>query len=165
MRGESMKGKSKKSTYSTTFGIDPIVLQVFDWVLLKYKKPNLLRQVRTTVLWLTSRDSNPNKRCQKPLCYHYTTGQFKSALQCYSFSALSIFFWAAEPYRILLRDFYTLWQWTLNIIARHEYPPIFKGIEKFFRPIKSISTIVWIRRIIPQLRRNRIELENRQQYQ
>ncbi len=23
MRGESMKGKSKKSTYSTTFGIDP----------------------------------------------------------------------------------------------------------------------------------------------
>ena len=25
MRGESMKGKSKKSTYSTTFGIDPIM--------------------------------------------------------------------------------------------------------------------------------------------
>ena len=24
MRGESMKGKSKNSTYSTTFGIDPI---------------------------------------------------------------------------------------------------------------------------------------------
>ena len=24
MRGESMKGKSKKSTYSTTFGVDPI---------------------------------------------------------------------------------------------------------------------------------------------
>ena len=23
MRGESMKGKSKKSTYSTTFGVDP----------------------------------------------------------------------------------------------------------------------------------------------
>ena len=26
MRGESMKDKSKKSTYSTTFGIDPIKL-------------------------------------------------------------------------------------------------------------------------------------------
>ena len=26
MRGESMKGKSKKSTYSTTFGVDPRVL-------------------------------------------------------------------------------------------------------------------------------------------
>ena len=26
MRGESMKGKSKKSTYSTTFGIDPYIL-------------------------------------------------------------------------------------------------------------------------------------------
>ena len=25
MRGESMKGKSKKSTYSTTFGVDPIL--------------------------------------------------------------------------------------------------------------------------------------------
>ena len=25
MRGESMKGKSKKSTYSTTFGIDPLL--------------------------------------------------------------------------------------------------------------------------------------------
>ena len=24
MRGESMKGKSKKSTYSTTFGVDPL---------------------------------------------------------------------------------------------------------------------------------------------
>ena len=24
MRGESMKGKSKKSTYSTTFGVDPV---------------------------------------------------------------------------------------------------------------------------------------------
>ena len=24
MRGESMKDKSKKSTYSTTFGVDPI---------------------------------------------------------------------------------------------------------------------------------------------
>ncbi len=23
MRGETMKGKSKKSTYSTTFGVDP----------------------------------------------------------------------------------------------------------------------------------------------
>ena len=27
MRGESMKGKSKKSTYSTTFGIDPNIIQ------------------------------------------------------------------------------------------------------------------------------------------
>ena len=27
MRGESMKGKSKKSIYSTTFGIDPIKLE------------------------------------------------------------------------------------------------------------------------------------------
>ena len=26
MRGESMKGKSKKSTYSTTFGVDPILI-------------------------------------------------------------------------------------------------------------------------------------------
>ena len=26
MRGESMKDKSKKSTYSTTFGIDPFML-------------------------------------------------------------------------------------------------------------------------------------------
>ena len=25
MRGESMKGKSKKSTYSTTFGVDPVI--------------------------------------------------------------------------------------------------------------------------------------------
>ena len=28
MRGESMKGKSKKSTYSTTFGVDPIVTPI-----------------------------------------------------------------------------------------------------------------------------------------
>ena len=28
MRGESMKGKSKKSTYSTTFGVDPNYLYV-----------------------------------------------------------------------------------------------------------------------------------------
>ncbi|PWL68621.1 MAG: hypothetical protein DBY30_02415 [Verrucomicrobia bacterium] len=28
MRGESMKGKSKKSTYSTTFGVDPKVYPV-----------------------------------------------------------------------------------------------------------------------------------------
>ena len=27
MRGESMKDKSKKSTYSTTFGVDPILLR------------------------------------------------------------------------------------------------------------------------------------------
>ena len=26
MRGETMKGKSKKSTYSTTFGVDPILI-------------------------------------------------------------------------------------------------------------------------------------------
>ena len=26
MRGESMKGKSKKSTYSTTFGVDPVFI-------------------------------------------------------------------------------------------------------------------------------------------
>ena len=26
MRGESMKGKSKKSTNSTTFGVDPILI-------------------------------------------------------------------------------------------------------------------------------------------
>ena len=32
MRGESMKGKSKKSTYSTTFGVDPI----------KKKKPQVI---------------------------------------------------------------------------------------------------------------------------
>ena len=29
MRGESMKGKSKKSTYSTTFGIDPDILEIY----------------------------------------------------------------------------------------------------------------------------------------
>ena len=28
MRGESMKDKSKKSTYSTTFGIDPISVKM-----------------------------------------------------------------------------------------------------------------------------------------
>ena len=28
MRGESMKGKSKKSTYSTTFGIDPNIVNI-----------------------------------------------------------------------------------------------------------------------------------------
>ena len=28
MRGESMKGKSKKSTYSTTFGVDPTTFGV-----------------------------------------------------------------------------------------------------------------------------------------
>ena len=28
MRGESMKDKSKKSTYSTTFGVDPPLLRV-----------------------------------------------------------------------------------------------------------------------------------------
>ena len=27
MRGESMKDKSKKSTYSTTFGVDPVLTQ------------------------------------------------------------------------------------------------------------------------------------------
>ena len=27
MRGETMKGKSKKSTYSTTFGVDPKYLR------------------------------------------------------------------------------------------------------------------------------------------
>ena len=27
MRGESMKDKSKKSTYSTTFGVDPFILR------------------------------------------------------------------------------------------------------------------------------------------
>ena len=26
MRGESMKDKSKKSTYSTTFGVDPVFI-------------------------------------------------------------------------------------------------------------------------------------------
>ena len=30
MRGESMKGKSKKSTYSTTFGVDPIFRTFMD---------------------------------------------------------------------------------------------------------------------------------------
>ena len=29
MRGESMKGKSKKSTYSTTFGVDPCIKEGF----------------------------------------------------------------------------------------------------------------------------------------
>ena len=35
--------------------------------------------------WLTDRDSNPNKRCQKPLCYHYTIGQFLKLLQFAAF--------------------------------------------------------------------------------
>ena len=36
MRGESMKGKSKKSTYSTTFGIDPFFIAEFsDWHFIK----------------------------------------------------------------------------------------------------------------------------------
>ncbi len=30
MRGETMKDKSKKSTYSTTFGVDPINRFVFE---------------------------------------------------------------------------------------------------------------------------------------
>ena len=29
MRGESMKDKSKKSTYSTTFGVDPNLLIIY----------------------------------------------------------------------------------------------------------------------------------------
>ena len=29
MRGESMKDKSKKSTYSTTFGVDPTIIICF----------------------------------------------------------------------------------------------------------------------------------------
>lgn len=28
--------------------------------------------------WLPGKDSNLDKRYQKPLCYHYTTRQFKS---------------------------------------------------------------------------------------
>ena len=31
MRGESMKGKSKKSTYSTTFGVDPIQRRAYGY--------------------------------------------------------------------------------------------------------------------------------------
>ena len=36
MRGESMKGKSKKSTYSTTFGVDPenIAIEILSMALL-----------------------------------------------------------------------------------------------------------------------------------
>ena len=37
MRGESMKGKSKKSTYSTTFGIDPKLLLHNFWSLTEKK--------------------------------------------------------------------------------------------------------------------------------
>ena len=43
MRGESMKGKSKKSTYSTTFGIDPKYTQktnreFYGWFKLKTER-------------------------------------------------------------------------------------------------------------------------------
>ena len=43
MRGESMKDKSKKSTYSTTFGIDPPIPQP---LVLTQKRPPLCEAVK-----------------------------------------------------------------------------------------------------------------------
>ena len=39
MRGESMKGKSKKSTYSTTFGVDPCFNLAINKLKSGYGKP------------------------------------------------------------------------------------------------------------------------------
>ncbi len=46
------------------------------------KKARVVPRLKPTYSfkWLTDRDSNPNKRCQKPLCYHYTIGQYLKAL-------------------------------------------------------------------------------------
>ena len=48
MRGESMKGKSKKSTYSTTFGIDPTTFGI-DPKIQPIPQPLVLTQKRTAL--------------------------------------------------------------------------------------------------------------------
>ena len=40
MRGESMKGKSKKSNYSTTFGVDPILSLIVEDSGMRVKEKN-----------------------------------------------------------------------------------------------------------------------------
>ena len=41
MRGETMKDKSKKSTYSTTFGVDPTFLRVdCEFSVIDFLKPH-----------------------------------------------------------------------------------------------------------------------------
>lgn len=58
--------------------------------LVQQKKP-LLSQ---GLLWLSDRDSNPNKKSQNLLCYHYTIGQFSFCkhLNLAVFLAMSRFF-------------------------------------------------------------------------
>ena len=52
------------------------------------KKPHLA--IRS--FWLSDRDSNPNKRNQKPLCYHYTIGQLIKSVSLRAFTFRSSFF-------------------------------------------------------------------------
>lgn len=62
------------------------------WVLVPRttKKPLLSQEF----LWLSDRDSNPNKKSQNLLCYHYTIGQFSFCknLNLAIFFAMSRFF-------------------------------------------------------------------------
>ena len=57
MRGETMKDKSKKSTYSTTFGVDPpLVLTRLEWAQKKRGNVVLIDAVSALLFkmgWLT----------------------------------------------------------------------------------------------------------------
>ena len=56
MRGKSMKGKSKKSTYSTTFGVDPI----------KKKKPQDIKIAALKMVGVAELESaTPCVSCKK----------------------------------------------------------------------------------------------------
>ena len=67
MRGESMKGKSKKSTYSTTFGIDPVNRRLPHSRKSKFNKQKKLTLFALTFFWCSERDSNPHDFRHTPL--------------------------------------------------------------------------------------------------
>ena len=57
MRGESMKGKSKKSTYSTTFGVDPNLLIIIEISLvavwLHFRRKSGFSAVRLSITYVS----------------------------------------------------------------------------------------------------------------
>ena len=65
MRGETMKDKSKKSTYSTTFGVDPKIsyFGVYPFYAWKPQKPQRCLQKKRgknrVYKWRALRESNP----------------------------------------------------------------------------------------------------------
>ena len=64
MRGESMKDKSKKSTYSTTFGVDPCVAQKSTYSTTFGIDPKSKKSTYSTTFGV-----DPKKRRQKKLTH------------------------------------------------------------------------------------------------